>query len=58
MWFNQIKHTLNKKVLELEVKKSIRKINYENYFHYAYNKSKSYKYKTKKINKKCYKLNG
>ena len=55
MWFNQIKHTLklNKKVLKfnelkLEVKKSIRKVktnNYENYFEYAYNKSKSYKLK-------------
>lgn len=43
MWFNQIKHSLklNKKVLKLEVKKSIRKVkinNYENYFEYAYNK--------------------
>jgi len=65
MWFNQIKHTLklNKKVLKfnelkLEVKKSIRKVkknNYENYFEYAYNKSKSYKQKTKKVNKKVYK---
>ena len=55
MWFNQIKHTLklNKKVLKfnelkIEVKKSIRKVkknNYENYFEYAYNKSKSYKQK-------------
>ncbi len=48
MWFNQIKHTL-----KLEVKKSIRKVkknNYENYFDYAYNKSKGYKQKTKKIN--------
>tara|TARA_A100000164_G_C21741139_1_gene692355 strand:+ start:304 stop:822 length:519 start_codon:yes stop_codon:yes gene_type:complete len=65
MWFNQIKHTLklNKKVLKfnelkLEVKKSIRKVktnNYENYFKYAYNKSKSYKQKTKKNNLKFYK---
>ena len=65
MWFNQIKHTLklNKKVLKfnelkLEEKKSIRKVkknNYENYFDYAYNKSKSYKQKTKKVNKKIYK---
>ena len=66
MWFNQIKHTLklNKKVLKfnelkLEVKKSIRKVktnNYENYFEYAYNKLKSYKLKTKKVNKKFYKI--
>ena len=45
MLFNQIKHSLklNKKVLKLEIKKSIRKVkknNYENYFEYAYNKKK------------------
>ena len=66
MWFNQIKHSLklNKKILKfnelkLEVKKPIRKVkknNYENYFEYAYNKSKSYKQKTKKV-KKVYKNN-
>lgn len=57
IWFNQIKHTLklNKKVLKfnelkLEIKKSNIKVktnNYENYFEYAYNKSKSYKLKLK-----------
>lgn len=50
MWFNQIKHTLklNIKVLKFnelkeQVEKSIKKakkINYENYFDYAYNKKK------------------
>ena len=66
MWFNQIKHTLNlnKKVLKfnklkLEIEKSIKKvkkINYDNYFQYAYNKSKKYKNKTRKVNKKCIKM--
>jgi len=66
MWFNQIKHTLklNKKVLKfnelkLEVKKSIKKVtkmNYENYFEYAYNKSIIYKEKTRKIKFKNYKF--
>jgi transposase-like protein len=40
-----------KQSLSRWVKKSIRKVkknNYENYFEYAYNKSKSYKQKTKK----------
>lgn len=56
MWFNQIKHSLklNKKVLKfnklkLKVEKSIKKIkkmNYKNYFEYAYNMKK------KLINKK------
>ncbi len=38
--------------LKLEVKKSIKKVtkmNYENYFEYAYNKSIIYKEKTRKI---------
>ena len=62
MWFNQITHTLklNKKVLKfnelkLEVKKSIRKVKTNN-FEYVYNKSKSYKLKTKKVNKNCIKI--
>jgi len=48
MWFNQIKHTLklNTKVLKFnelkeQVEKSIKKvkkINYENFFEYSYNK--------------------
>lgn len=44
--------------LKLEIEKSIKKvkkINYENYFQYAYNKSKKYKNKTRKVNKKMYK---
>ena len=40
------------KIIKLEVKKN----NYENYFQYAYNKSKNYKQKTKKVNKKIYKV--
>jgi hypothetical protein len=50
MWFNQIKHSLklNKKVLKfnklkLEVEKSIKKVkkmNYKNYFKYAYNRKR------------------
>ena len=65
MWFNQIKHTLklNKKVLKFnelkeEVKKSIKnvkKINYKNYFEYAYKKNYKDKRKTKKVIKKIYK---
>lgn len=61
MWFNQIKHSLklNKKVLKfnklkLEVEKSIKKVkkmNYKNYFKYAYNMKKN---RTRKLN--TYKL--
>ena len=42
------------------VKQSIRKVkknNYKNYFEYVYNKSKSYKQKMKKVNKKYIKIN-
>ena len=66
MWFNRIKHTLklNKKVLKFnelkeEVKISIenvKKINYKNYFKYAYKKNyENNKGKTKKVIKKIYK---
>jgi len=66
MLFNQIKHTLklNKKVLKfnklkLEVEKSIKKVkkmNYKNYFEYAYNMKKKLikKNRTRKLN--TYKL--
>ena len=66
MRFNQIKHTLklNKKVLKfnklkLEVEKSIKKVkkmNYKNYFDYAYNMKKKLikKNRTRKLN--TYKL--
>ena len=66
MWFNQIKHSLklNKKVLKfnklkLEVEKSIKKVkkmNYKNYFEYAYNMKKKLikKNRTRKLN--TYKL--
>ncbi len=66
MWFNQIKHSLklNKKVLKfnklkLEVEKSIKKVkkmNYKNYFEYAYNMKNKLikKNRTRKLN--TYKL--
>ena len=56
--FNCKKQSLSRWVQRYNNDKSIREVkknNYENYFEYAYNKSKSYKQKTKNVNKKVYK---